>query len=318
MEPMKLTSRFFSFCLLALATGFVSCSQSDRTDYSKSDGLLQYVDPYIGSGFHGHVFVGTSTPFGMVQLGPSNIQKGWDWCSGYHYSDSIVIGFAHTHLNGTGGTDLGDILLMPYTGKIRTERGEQKNIGNGYASFYSHDHEIARPEYYSLFLDSYNIKAELTATDRVGFHRYTFPQNEEARVMIDLKEGNGDRAINTYLKQVDACTLEGYRFSKGWSTHKVFFTLKSNTPFTGFALFDDNEPKEGTALEAPSVKGVVSFGKQVKEVMLKVGLSSVSCEHAAEHIRLEIKDWDFGKTVKEAYPLPIFFCSPLSVRIFPV
>ncbi|MDR0844929.1 MAG: glycoside hydrolase family 92 protein, partial [Tannerella sp.] len=294
MMPIKL----FVCGLFVFATGFVSCNFLEKTDYSKSDGLLQYVDPYIGSGFHGHVFVGTSTPFGMVQLGPSNIQKGWDWCSGYHYSDSIVIGFAHTHLNGTGGTDLGDILLMPYTGKIRTERGGQEDISNGYASYYSHEQEVVRPEYYSLLLSSYNVKAELTATNRVGFHRYTFPRNEEARVIIDLKEGNGDKALNTCLKQVDAYTLEGYRFSKGWSTHKVFFTLKSDTPFADLALFDDNEPKEGNELEAAAAKGVLSFGKQVKEVKLKVGISPVSCAHAAEHIRLEIKDWDFGKAVQ--------------------
>ena len=156
-------------CFLGLATSGVA-----KQDYSKSEGLLQYVDPYIGSGFHGHVFVGTSVPYGMVQLGPNNIHKGWDWCSGYHYSDSILIGFSHTHLSGTGCTDLGDILIMPLN-EIRTPRGNQDDIRDGYASKYSHDNEIARPEYYSLILDRYNIKAELTATDRVGFHLYTYP-----------------------------------------------------------------------------------------------------------------------------------------------
>ena len=145
-------------CFLAMTTSGVA-----KQDYSKSEGLLQYVDPYIGSGFHGHVFVGTSVPYGMVQLGPNNIHKGWDWCSGYHYSDSILIGFSHTHLSGTGCTDLGDILIMPLN-EIRTPRGNQDDIRDGYASKYSHDNEIARPEYYSLLLDRYNIKAELTAT----------------------------------------------------------------------------------------------------------------------------------------------------------
>ena len=126
-------------------------------------------------------------PYGMVQLGPNNIHKGWDWCSGYHYSDSILIGFSHTHLSGTGCTDLGDILIMPLN-EIRTPRGNQDDIRDGYASKYSHDNEIARPEYYSLILDRYNIKAELTATDRVGFHRYTYPEGKPASILIDLKE----------------------------------------------------------------------------------------------------------------------------------
>lgn len=124
---------------------------------------------------------------------PTISNKGWDWCSGYHYSDSILIGFSHTHLSGTGCTDLGDILIMPLN-EIRTPRGNQDDIRDGYASKYSHDNEIARPEYYSLILDRYNIKAELTATDRVGFHRYTYPEGKPASILIDLREGNGSNA----------------------------------------------------------------------------------------------------------------------------
>lgn len=291
-------NQFFIFCLFIFSAGFYSFKLPEAS-YSKNEGLVRYVDPMIGADFHGHVFVGTSTPFGMVQLGPNNIFKGWDWCSGYHYSDSIVIGFSHTHLSGTGGSDLGDILMMPYTGKIRTEKGTQNDISKGYASYYTHKNEIARPEYYSLLLSSYNIKAELTSSDRVGFHKYTFPKGEQAHVIVDLKEGINDKALDTYIKQVDEYTLEGYRCSKGWSTHKYFFVLKSNKPIKNFTVFDDNEKKPGTELKTSFVKGVMSFGDQVQEVMFKVGLSSVSCANAAEHIRLEIKDWDFGKVVKE-------------------
>ena len=148
MKTKSLFSLLVLFSLLA-CTGTHKLQKND---------LVQYVDPYIGSGYHGHVFVGTSTPYGMVQLGPSNIHKGWDWCSAYHHSDSIVIGFSHTHLNGTGCTDLGDILLMPYTGDICTIRGEQEDISNGYASYYSHDNEVVRPDYYSLLIDRYKLK----------------------------------------------------------------------------------------------------------------------------------------------------------------
>ena len=292
-------NRFLLIFLTFLTLGLFSCNPSENTGYSQSSGLLSYVDPLIGSDFHGHVFVGTSTPYGMVQLGPNNIFKGWDWCSGYHYSDSILIGFSHTHLSGTGGSDLGDILIMPYTGQIRSDKGSQNDISKGYASYYSHESEIARPEYYSLLLSSYNIKAELTSSDRVGFHRYTFPKGEQAHVVVDLKEGIGDRATETYMKQTDDYTFEGYRFSKGWSTHKVFFTLKCNKPVKEFTLFNDTVKSEGKELNALAVKGVMSFGDNTKDIMFKLGLSSVSCENASEHIRMEIKDWDFGKTVKE-------------------
>ncbi|MDR1153217.1 MAG: GH92 family glycosyl hydrolase [Bacteroidales bacterium] len=292
-------SNLFVFSLFLLSLPLASCQHQDHSGYSKSEGLLQYVDPLIGADFHGHVFVGTSTPFGMVQVGPNNIHKGWDWCSGYHYSDSIVTGFSHLHLSGTGGTDLGDVLVMPYTGEIRSERGEQKDISNGYASFYTHDREVARPEYYSLWLKSYGIKAELTSSDRVGFHRYTFPKDEQARVIVDLKQGAGDRALDAYIKQTDEYTIEGYRYSKGWSTHRVFFTMKCNKPLKEFAVFDDNDCKDGKRLQSPAAKGVMSFGDRAGEVMFKVGLSSVSCANAAEHIRLEIDGWDFAKAVKE-------------------
>lgn len=292
-------NRFYLIWLYFLLVGLFSCDCLKIVDNQYKKGILHYVDPLIGSDFHGHVFVGTSTPFGMIQLGPNNIHKGWDWCSGYHYSDSVLIGFSHTRLSGTGGTDLGDILIMPYIGEIRSDKGTQDDITKGYASYYSHKNEIVSPSYYFLLLSSSGIKAELTSSDRVGFHKYTFPKGEQAHVIVDLKEGNGDKATETYIKQMDEYTLEGYRVSKGWSTHKIFFVLKSDTPIAHFTMFDDNDEKEGKQLFAPFVKGVMSFGEKTKEVMLKVGVSSVSCANAAEHIRLEINDWNFNKVVSE-------------------
>lgn len=176
------------------------------------------VNPYIGTGGHGHTFLGVAAPFGAVQVGPNNINKGWDWCSGYHYSDSVLIGFAHLHLNGTGCSDTGDLLFMPYTGKEQTDKGTQENPEAGYASRYSHEQEIARPGYYAVSLSDYGVKVELTASDRVAFHRYTYPEGADRRVMVNLKEANGDdRPVETFLKQVDEHTIQGYRYSKGWS-----------------------------------------------------------------------------------------------------
>ncbi|WP_290092953.1 GH92 family glycosyl hydrolase [uncultured Bacteroides sp.] len=288
-----------AFKLLALTSCFLLATGSGvaQRDYSKSEGLLQYVDPYIGSGYHGHVFVGTSVPYGMVQLGPSNIHKGWDWCSGYHYSDSILIGFSHTHLSGTGCTDLGDILIMPLN-EIRTPRGNQDDIRDGYASRYSHDNEIARPEYYSLLLDRYNIRAELAATDRVGFHRYTYPEGKPASILIDLREGNGSNAYDSYIRKIDDYTVEGYRYVRGWSpSRKVYFVLKSDKKIEQFTAYDDNTPKPWDQLKVASVKSVLTFGT-VKQVKIKVAISSVSCANAAMNLQEELSHWDFDKTVK--------------------
>ena len=288
-----------AFKLLALTSCFLLAAGNGvaQRDYSKSEGLLQYVDPYIGSGYHGHVFVGTSVPYGMVQLGPNNIHKGWDWCSGYHYSDSILIGFSHTHLSGTGCTDLGDILIMPLN-EIRTPRGNQDDIRDGYASRYSHNNEIARPEYYSLLLDRYDIKAELTATDRVGFHRYTYPDGKPASILIDLREGNGSNAYDSYIRKIDDYTVEGYRYVRGWSpSRKVYFVLKSDKKIEQFTAYDDNTPKPWNQLKVASVKSVLTFGYE-KEVKVKVAISSVSCANALMNLQAELSHWDFDKTVK--------------------
>lgn len=290
MKTLRL-SVFMTFLLLLSVDG------KAQRDYSRSEGLLQYVDPYIGSGYHGHVFVGTSVPYGMVQLGPSNIHKGWDWCSGYHYSDSILIGFSHTHLSGTGCTDLGDILIMPLN-EIRTPRGNQDDISGGYASKYTHSNEVARPEYYSLWLDRYRIKAELTATDRVGFHRYSYPAGKPASILIDLREGNGSNAYDSYIRKVDDYTVEGYRYVRGWSpSRKVYFVLKSDKKIAQFTAYDDNTPKAGDQLKVESVKTVLTFG-HVDQVKIKVALSSVSCENAALNLSAELPHWDFDKVVE--------------------
>ena len=282
---------------VVLSILMAAATAAEARDYSKSEGLLQYVDPYIGSGGHGHVFVGTSVPYGMIQLGPSNIHKGWDWCSAYHYSDSLLIGFAHTHLSGTGCTDLGDILIMPLN-EIRTPRGNQDDFNGGYASPYSHENEIARPEYYSVMVERYGIKAELAASDRVGFHRYSYPEGKPASVLIDLREGNGSNAYDSYIRKVDDYTVEGYRYVKGWSpSRKVYFVLKSDVKIEKFTAYDDNDPQPWEQLKVPSVKAVLTFGN-VDCVQLKVALSSVSCENAAMNLDTEIPHWDFGTVVE--------------------
>ncbi|MFA6085663.1 GH92 family glycosyl hydrolase [Mucilaginibacter sp.] len=266
-----------------------------------SNALTSYVDPYIGAAGHGHVFVGASVPFGGVQLGPENFYKGWDWCSGYNYGDSVLIGFSHTHLSGTGIGDLSDILIMPYTGGIQLDKGKETVPGSGYASHYSHKNEKVRPGYYAVKLDASGIRVELTATERVGFHQYHFPVGKEGHVIIDLKEGINDKSTETYLKQTDKYTLEGYRFSKGWAKNQwLFFTIKSSEPLMQFGVYDDSKLLEGTTGKGTNIKGVISFKNAPTTLKLKVGISPVSCKGALANINAEITDWNFQKVVHDA------------------
>lgn len=272
---------------------------SPATAWCKQDSIpsfTSFVDPYIGTGFHGHVFMGANVPYGAVQVGPVNISEGWDWCSGYHYSDSTIIGFSHTHLSGTGIGDLGDILLMPTTGDIITGKGSAKNILAGNTSLFSHHEEIARPGYYGVRLKRYNIKAELTATTRVGFHRYSFPASASAHIEIDLVQGIGwDKPTDTYIKVINDSTLVGYRFSKGWANdQRIYFVAVFSKPFENIGLYKNKTLQAGKVLMGDSVKAVADFSTvQNEAIAVKLGISPVSTSNALENINAEIPGWDF-------------------------
>ncbi len=262
--------------------------------------LTSFVDPFIGSGSHGHVFVGASVPFGGVQLGPDNFYKGWDWCSGYNYQDSVIRGFAHTHLSGTGIGDLSDILIMPYTGTIKTDKGQETLPASGYASLFSHKDEQAKPGYYAVKLAN-GVAVKLTATERVGFHQYHFPAGKQARVIIDLKEGINDRSTETFIEQVDDFTFKGYRASSGWAkTQLIYFAIKSSVPVKNFAVYNGDKLLKGKAAKDKAVKGLMSFDQAPELLQLKVGISPVSSENALANIEAEIPDWDFEHVVKLA------------------
>ena len=256
-------------------------------------GGLDYVDPYIGSDGHGHVFVGASVPFGTVQAGPQNIFKGWDWCSGYHYSDSVMTGFSHTHLSGTGCTDLGDIQIMPFTGNVRTKRGWQHDITGSCSSYYSHDKETVSPYYYAVSLEN-GVDVELTATARVAFHRYRFPVSDVPHVLVNLMDGNGFPAVSSYIMLADEHTVVGYRIVKGWAPeHRVYFALKSSWPISRLHVYEGDEPAGDSELEGIGVKGVLDFVRGTGDLSLKVSVSSVNTDNALENIRQEIPHWDF-------------------------
>lgn len=278
---------------------------SGQLNNNKKQSLVSYVDPYIGSSAHGHVFVGASVPFGAVQVGPNNINKGWDWCSGYHYSDSVVKGFSQNHLSGTGIPDLGDILIMPYTGDIRTIPGSQQDPLSGYSGYYNHADEIVSPAYYSL-IKSDSVRVELTASERVAFHKYSFPSDKNGRIIIDLEQGNVRKSMNQdkvrgYIWQKDEFTLLGWRNSNGWAKdRRMYFAIKTNFPVKDLVIYLGNEKYPGKSLEAKSVKAVISFLSTQSPVLLKIGVSPVSSENALNNIGIEIPAWDFTKVVEEA------------------
>jgi predicted alpha-1,2-mannosidase len=306
---MKKSIQLFNYSILLCLALLYSCNKAEKSQENKeatSEGklnLTQYVDPLIGSGFHGHVFVGANVPFGAVQLGPTQISEGWDWCSGYHYSDSIIIGFSHTHLSGTGIGDLGDIMLMPVTGDVQLSRGKAGDSKSGFGSLFSHDEETVRPGYYSVKLNRYDIKAELTTSQRVGLHRYSYPAGQEAKLLVSLKEGIGwDSPTETYLKQVNDSTITGYRFSKGWAEdQRIFFTMVFSLPIQSSTFFENDQSLAGKEEKGKALRAMVQFAPGAdRPLLVKVALSPVSVENASANMVAEMPGWNFEQVAKNA------------------
>ena len=245
----------------------------------------QYVNPMIGTGDHGHVFVGANVPFGMVNAGPTQIETGWDWCSGYHESGKKIIGFAQMHLSGTGCGDLGDIGLMPAYGNPELSR-------EGLASPYRHETEVATPGYYKVKLDRSGIDAEMTATARVALYRFTFPKgSNNARIVIDLENTVGDDTREARVVPVDEFTLMGYRRSSGWASNQmVYFCIKFNKPIHNW-ITDSIDAHYGQATFE------VGPGDQV---MAKVALSPTSEVNALINLNQEMLNWDFQEVANAA------------------
>ena len=280
---MKLTKSIFALSLLLAA----ACTQHPTVQQEK---LTDYVNPLIGSGGHGHVFVGASVPFGMVQLGPTSINQKWDWCSGYHQDEATVIGFSHTHLSGTGIGDLFDVTVMPVTGEVTYTRGSIETPDSGLWSMADRTQETATPGYYSVPLTRYGIKAEMTATARVGLHRYTFPEAKDAALVIDLENGGcWDATTESFMEAEGNNRIVGYRYSKGWAKNqRIYFVAEFAKPFDSFELKGKD-----------NMYGRASFSTTANEdVMLKVAISPVSIDGARLAMN-EVPGWDF-EAVQEA------------------
>lgn len=277
--------------LLYLTTALLVALSACNVQHSK-ELLTHYVDPLIGSGGHGHVFVGASVPFGMVQLGPTSINQAWDWCSGYHESEATVIGFSHTHLSGTGIGDLFDVTVMPVMGEVTYARGTIEEPESGLWSMADRTQEVAEAGYYAVPLTRYGIKAELTATARVGIHRYTFPENEEAAIVIDLENGGcWDRTTETYMQAEGDSRIVGYRRSRGWAADQhVYFVAELSKPFSTFTLHGRDQ-----------MYGRASFTTaKGEELLMKVAISAVSIDGARQAMQTELPGWDFDATRQAA------------------
>jgi predicted alpha-1,2-mannosidase len=251
--------------------------------------------PMVGTDLHGHTYPGATVPFGMVQLSPDTRTLTWDGCAGYHYTDSTIQGFSHTHLSGTGCGALGDVLLMPTVGAIHFNAGSP---GNGYASGFSHAQEVATPGYYRVYLETPQVTAELTATERCGFHKYTFPASDQSHIILDLVHGIGNEPVGAALRVENQETVSGCRLSKGWGGERaIYFVMQFSKPFESAMV----QPDSQTLTNAPEGKGTnvkasFNFKTSADEVVLvKVGISGTSIEGARKNLAAEIHGWDFDK-----------------------
>ncbi|WP_308992390.1 GH92 family glycosyl hydrolase [Mariniflexile litorale] len=281
-----------SFILFLVSTTFFCCKPIEKHN------LTKYVNPFIGTGGHGHTFPGVSASFGMIQLSPNNGQGGWDWCSGYHYSDSIVIGFSHLNLSGTGGSDLKDILFMPINKKVDLTTSFSARDAP-YRSQYSHQNESATSGYYSVFLKDHNINVELTANLRTAFHKYTYKKNDLQSVVIDL-----ETTTASHIRIENKFTVSGYRYSEGWAKNqKVFFVAKFSKPISRKQLIANGKIIDSDYVEGTKTATQLFFEEENGSTLeARVAYSSVSIENAKENLDYDknfdeakkkaIKNWD--------------------------
>jgi predicted alpha-1,2-mannosidase len=274
------------------------------------------VDPFIGTAGEGHTFPGALVPFGMVQLSPDTQIKprseGFGWSAGYRYEDHSIVGFSHTHFSGTGHSDLGDILLMPIAGPVRLERGEVSQPGSGYSARFSHANEVARPGYYAVTLDDYDVRAELTASERIGLHRYHFPAGRPAHVLIDLRTSMYDypgKVLWSRLRLRSDGTVSGFRETRGWAPGRhLYFALRFSRAISGHELHDTETdvlykgfpppaaaaPRQRAQVEGRALVGAFDFADAPGgELIVKVAISPVSEASAIANLDADMPGWDF-------------------------
>ncbi len=256
--------------------------------------IVDYVDPFIGTGGHGHTYPGATLPFGMVQVGPDNGKQGWDYSSGYNYEDSIISGFSHTHLSGTGIGDLCDISVMP----VANREPDTTRV----TSSFLHKQERASPGFYAVKLKDLNIYAEMTTTLRCALHRYAFPESKKSSIQLDLNFAiNWDRTTEGHFNKINDSTFVGYRFSTGWAKNqKVFYAIRLNKPVTSTTIFVNGKQNDSTTVTGKNVLAYLNFSTKAGEaVMMKVGISYADIPGAVESLN-EIRTWDFNLVKRSA------------------
>jgi predicted alpha-1,2-mannosidase len=289
----------FSILLICIATAVPGCGTAEKSESSPAmfePDPAAWVDPMIGTGAHGHTFPGSAVPFGMIQIGPTNGDEGWDWCSGYHYSSEYIIGFSHTHLSGTGIGDLNDILLLPAVEPLVEVTSNEGVVNTG--SIFSHSEEKAEAGYYRVRLADYGVTAEMTSATRSGMHRYTFPPEKEQLVIINLDTAlNWDETMDSRITSRSDSLLTGYRYSKGWAPNqKLFFALEFSRPWFSLATAENKIGESGG-------RGLVStlkFTPAEEPLLARIAISSVDEDGALNNLRLEIPGWDFEKIRESA------------------
>lgn len=292
---MNLKTQLIACCTSTMLILSACTANTNVEDYSA------HVNPFIGTGGHGHTFPGAVVPHGMIQPSPDTRIDGWDACSGYYYNDSTINGFSHTHVSGTGCCDYGDVLLMPTVGKQTYQTTDSQSQQLPYASAFSHENESAEPGYYSVFLDRYQVKAELSASKRGAIHRYTFPASKESGFIIDLdyslqRQTNSEMEIKV-LSDTEIC---GHKKTTYWAFDQyINFYAKFSKPFTYTLINDSVTMDNGKRL--PICKALLQFEtKKDEQVLVKVGVSAVDIKGAQNNVLSEIADWDFDKVRQHA------------------
>ncbi len=283
--------------------------------------LIQYVNPLVGTKNMGHTYPGATVPFGMVQLSPETDTVQYElngkyngdvykYCSGYQYDDNTIVGFSHTHFSGTGHSDLGDFLIMPTVGNLKLNPGTANNPESGYRSRFNHNNETVQPAYYKVLLDDYAIQTELTATNRVGFHQYTFPESENAHIILDLISGiynYNEKNVWTFVRVENDTLITGYRQTNGWArTRTVYFAMVFSKPIKeyGHKKYDQNiykgfwrkfdESKNFPEMAGKQIRAYFNFKTtEGEKIKIKFALSSVSAQGAIKNLQTEIPHWDF-------------------------
>lgn len=318
---------FKKIAVAVLVLVMVSCNNKVTERKISNKDFVQFVNPMIGTSKMGHVYPGATAPFGMVQLSPqTNFEvmfkegrynsKTYEYCAGYQYKDSTIVGFAHTNFSGTGHSDLGDLLVMPTTGKLILDPIETKEGEKGFYSKFSHENETAKAGYYKVDLEDYNIKAELTATERVGFHQYTFPKSSNSHILLDLVYNvyhHDNKNVWTFLRVENDSTVTGYRQTKGWArTKKIFFAIKFSKAFKSYGhqkynkeTYNGfygrfNEKENFPEMAGKNIRAYFNFDTNAGEkIKMKFALSPVSSAGAMKNMEAEASHWDFDKTKKE-------------------